>query len=357
MPMAHPSAGPTAPSASAPDLWQVSLRLGMATLGRSGDGRFVDRSDPRYAFVPVARLLEPQHLRPLMLRAGGLDGHPADGAAISEMDMTIAVSRFARQYCGAVSAPALVGLALGIGVDMSPSRCRVTLTNVELPVTRRRFVVAVDLTGAEVLRCADRPTSLPVTGRVVAGIDDLREFVWSRLFGAHYERLFRAVRALAPTVSPALLWTSAAEYVGGLSDAAEEHLSPEVAARFVADRRALLEGATLPGVEGPNPLRGRLEWEPVGADPRRRVLTRRMCCLNYLLPERDGVLCENCPHLPSEDREALVSERRDLPLRSPGGPAQQRARQVGQSRPSYRQRHRVRVANDDPGREEGRERG
>jgi hypothetical protein len=328
-------AASSSPADPAPDAWQVSLRHEMTSLGGSADGRFADCSDPRYAFVPVTRLLEPPDLRDLILRAGGLERCAAQGEAISEMDLTIAVSRFARQYCGAVSAAALVGLAHGIGIDMSPRHCGVTLTNIELPVTRRRFVAAVDLTGAEALRCGQRPTSLPVTGPVVATVDELREYVWSRLFGAHYDQLFGRVRELAPRVSPALLWTSAAEYVGALSDAAEEHLTPQVAARYVADRRALLEGETLPGVDGPNPLRGRLVWEPVGADPHRRVQARRMCCLNYLLPERDGVLCENCPYLPPEDRAALVRERRALPVGSSGGPAQRRAQEVGRSRPSY----------------------
>jgi hypothetical protein len=332
---------PAQQSDPAPYAWQASLRREMAALGRSVGGRFADVSASRSGFVPVARLLQSPHLENLIRCAGGLERRAAEGEAISDVDMTIAVSRFARQYCGTVSAVALVGLAHGVGIDMSPRRCSVTLTNIELPATSRRFVVAVDLTGGEVLRCAQRPTSLPVTGPVVATVDELREYVWSRLFGAHYDRLFRQMRDLAPRVSPtALLWTSAAEAVGVLSDAAEEHLGPQAAARFVADRRALLDAETLAGVAGPNPLRGRLVWEPVGADPHRRVQTRRMCCLNYLLPERDGLLCENCPYLPPEDRAALVRERRTLPAGSAAGPASRRAQEVGRSRPSYQQRQR-----------------
>jgi hypothetical protein len=310
----------------------------MTGLGRSAVGRFADSADPQRGFVPVPRLLEPRRLRDLILWAGGLEEHAGDGEAISEMDMTIAVSRFARQYCGAVSAAALVGLAHGIGIDMSPRRCSVALLNTDLPVTRRRFVAVVDLTADEVLRCAERPTSLPVTGPVVPTVDELRGHVWSRLFGAHYDLLFRRVRELMPKVSPVLLWTSAAEYAGGLSDAAEEHLTAAAAAPYVADRRALLEGETLPGVDGPSPLRDRIVWDHVGEAT---TPARRLCCLNYLLPERDGRLCENCPYLPPEDRLALVMERRDLPLGSTGGPADLRAREAGRSRPSYRQRHRL----------------
>lgn len=327
--------------------WQVQLLGEMASLGPAGERRFVDVATPGTGFVPVTRLLEPPHLSELIRRAGGLDRDNADGAAIPDMDATIAVSRFARQYCGAVSAAASVGLAHGIGIDMSPERCRVALTNIELPVTRRRFVATVDLTGAEVLRCAQRPTSLPVTGPVVPTIDELREYVWSRLFGAHYAELFRRVREVAPTVSPALLWTSAAEYVGAISDAAQEHLSAIAAAPYVADRRALLDGETLPGVGGPNPLRGRLVWDSAGPEWPRAVQTRQLCCLNYLLAERDGMLCQNCPHLPPADRAALAKERRDMPIGSAEGSAHRRAREMGQRRPSYQRRQRPAEADQE----------
>lgn len=322
--------------------WQDSLRQEMSALGRSGNGRFADRSDPRFGFVPVTRLLEEPYLRGLIQRAGGTEG-VADGRARAAMDLTIAVSRFARQYCGAVSAAALIGLAHGVGIDMSMRHCSVTLTNIDLPVTRRRFVTAIELTAAQVVRCAARPTSLPVTGPVVACVEDLREYVWSRLFGANYHRLFAVVRAVAPTVSPALLWTSAAEYVGALRDAAEQHLTAAAAAPYVADCRALLEDETLPGVAGPNPLRGRLCWQAAGPDAPRGVLTRQVCCLNYLLPERDGLLCQNCPHLPPADRLALAEERSSTPGAS-GGPAQRKAQEVGRNRPSYLQRHGLREA-------------
>jgi ferric iron reductase protein FhuF len=324
------------PTTTAPNAWQVSLRREMATLGREVAGRFVDGSDPRYALVPATRLLDPPYLRDLMIRAGGPEDGIAGGRTVADIDLTIAVSRFARQYCGAVSAAALVGLAQGIGIDMSPKRCRVALTNVELPVTRRVFVVAVEQTGTEVLRCAQRPTSLPVTGPVVESVEELREYVWSRLFGAHYDRLFRRIREVAPAVAPALLWTSAAEYVGGLSDLAEESLTTTRATPYVTDRQALLEGEAVVGIDGPNPLRGRLVWEQAGKGS---VQARQLCCLNYLLPDRDGRLCANCPYLPPEDRAALIRERRDLPAGSGSGPAERRAKEVGRNRPSYRRRY------------------
>jgi hypothetical protein len=322
--------------------WQSVLRRVMADVGRPGEDRL--GSHTAYpSFIPVRHLLEPARLGDMIRWAGGPDRRATDEAT-SALDLTIAVSRFARQYCGCVSAIALVGLAHGIGVDVSPEHCAVALTNVDLPVNRRRFVATVDLRADEVLCCAERPTSLPVSGPILATLDELREFVWSRLLGAHYDQLFRQVNAVAKEVSSALLWTSAAEYIAGLSEAARLRLTTESAAPFVADADALLAAETLPGIDGPNPLHGLIVWEPVGKDPHRTVLTRRLCCLNYLLPERDGMQCQNCPYLPAEDREALAAERRGVAVGTAEGPAHRRALEVGRSRPSYQiQRQRMTV--------------
>jgi hypothetical protein len=71
----------SSPADPAPDAWQVSLRHEMTALGGSADGRFADCSDPRYAFVPVTRLLEPPDLRPAWA-AGTGTVIPIDGAII-----------------------------------------------------------------------------------------------------------------------------------------------------------------------------------------------------------------------------------------------------------------------------------
>ena len=138
--------------------------------------------------------------------------------------------------------------------------------------------------------------------------------------------------------------TNAAEWVGMVRDAAIEYLTPEAGAPFVAECDALFDAESLPGVaDTPNPLRDKLEWELVGEPgSAEAVQTRKVCCLSYLLADRFGRLCGNCPYLPLEDRLALIHERHGVPMGNPGaratsGAAEQQAIQRGLERPSARQ--------------------
>jgi hypothetical protein len=115
-----------------------------------------------------------------------------------------------------------------------------------------------------------------------------------------------------------------------ISDAAEEYLDPDDGAPFVAERRAILEAAALPGVPGPNPLAGRVVWQPTGETSfPTSIHTREACCLCYLIPDRLGRLCQNCPFLPFDDRVALTRERHGVPMGTPGGPAERVAIERG----------------------------
>jgi hypothetical protein len=108
----------------------------------------------------------------------------------------------------------------------------------------------------------------------------------------------------------------------------------------VADRVALLEAERLPGVPGGNPLRDSVEWVPVEDGDSREfpaaVSTRRLCCLTYLLRERLGVLCQNCPYLPVSTRAAMVRERHHVATGGPPGPATLRSKEIGLQRASLR---------------------
>jgi ferric iron reductase protein FhuF len=126
------------------------------------------------------------------------------------------------------------------------------------------------------------------------------------------------------------MWTNAAEWVSMVSNAADEYLGPERAAPFVEDRIALFSADTLPGVPGPNPLRDLIEWDAYVADDfPRGVERRRICCMTYMLSDRLGRLCSNCPFLSVDERVAMVREEHGHPMGSPGGPAQRRAIEVG----------------------------
>jgi hypothetical protein len=189
--------------------------------------------------------------------------------------------------------------------------------------------VMIDVPDRDVLRCAERPTTWPVSGPVAGSLDELREYVWRKLYSEHLEPVFARILEMVD-VSPRLLWANAAEWVGMLSDAAEEYLGESDAGPFVADREALLHAETLPGRTGPNPLRGQLDWVPVeGAEYPRTVQTRRVCCLTYLLRDRRGRLCQNCSFLPLDDRVALIRERHGVPRGNATGPAVQKSIDVG----------------------------
>jgi ferric iron reductase protein FhuF len=291
--------------------WPNALAEQLDALGRWFEGRLVLEPDPSAEVVPAERFFDVNYLRSAVARTG-------DGA--------IAVSRFSRHYASSLSAIALVALAQGVGLDLSPANCRLVIWH-DLP-----FLTVLAVDEAAVLRCDERPTSWPVGGRSVETLTELRDHVWARLYGDHiaplFERLWEVTKG-----SRSLMWSNAAEWVGLVSDAAEEYLGAEVAPPFVADRIALLSEHKLPGVEGPNPLLDRLDWVPTGSSEfPQEVQTRRMCCGTYLIEDRDGRLCQSCPFLPPKDRAALVRERHGVSMGQPGGQAEQVSIDRGRAR-------------------------
>jgi hypothetical protein len=198
------------------------------------------------------------------------------------------------------------------------------------------FVLVLDAPVGTVLRCAERPTSWIRDGPQVDTLEELRRSVWDKLYGAHLAPLFARLHELTGA-SEALLWASAAEYASIPAGDAEEFLPDEENAPYVADRMALFDAAELPGVAGPNPLHKAVAWVPVAGYPFPTVQTRQLCCLSYLLEERDGFLCSCCPYLSPTERAALALEDNASTLGSATwGPAAVRSQQVGRQRPSFR---------------------
>ena len=118
--------------------------------------------------------------------------------------------------------------------------------------------------------------------------------------------------------------------MANVSDAADEYLGPERARPYYEDRLALLGAPSIPGIAGPNALRGLVDWPAIDApDFPHGVQTRRICCVTYLLPDRLGRLCQNCAFLPLGDRVALIRERHGVPMGTPGGPAEKHSIAVG----------------------------
>jgi hypothetical protein len=313
--------------------WPDALRHELDLLGRWFEGRYVADPGPADEVVPATRFLEPDYARAAIARAHTTSLHmteSGDGRTASadeDVNVRIAVSRFTRQYASSLSAIALVALARGVGLDLSARRCRVLFYR-DVP-----FRATLDTENMVTLRCAERPTTWPVDGPIVDTVDELRQHTWQKLYGEHLAPLLEVVRDVT-RVSQAVVWTNVAEWVGVLSDAADEYLGAEEARSILADRVAVLEADSLPGVPGPNPLRGRLDWIPCDApDFPHGVHVRQHCCMTYLLPDRLGRLCANCGFLPLEDRVALIRERHDVPMEAPQrGPAVEKAIQIGLER-------------------------
>jgi ferric iron reductase protein FhuF len=337
----------SAPDVSAAPLitdWRTSITAELDSLDRWFSGRFLAELGLEHTPIPATHFLHPEFLREFI---GGMVGLPS-GEGIppsrrTDFMLAIGASRFARWYASSLTAVALTGLANGVGLDVSPERSA---------LTRRKaghFHVSLDLAEDEILRCAERPTDWAVAGPVVRTLGELREYVWANLYGRNLKPVFTGVLQVI-RVSEALLWTSAGEFAGLLADAADEYLAPERARPYAADRRALFEAATLPGVPGPSPLRDTLDYvpNPAGGYPK-LVQTRRMCCLNYLLDLRAGRLCQNCPHLPLDERVALVRERHGVPVGARSGPAEDRAKEMGRRRASHQLIESEKTNEEGPG--------
>jgi hypothetical protein len=336
--MPDPAGTPTAH-----DAWRTELARQLEDLNRWFEGRLALAPNESVKAVPAERFFDVDYLREVIARARSPHmtsgdeftslpkGAQAQAAARLDgnLGMQIAASRFTRHYAAPLTTVALVGLARGVGIDVSPSRCVMIFRN-NIP-----FQVMLDpgYGGDEVMRCSERPTSLQVTGPQVETLEQLREFVWSRLYGEHLRPLYERVVEITK-ISSTLAWTNAAEWVGMVSDAAAEYLG--AAAPFSAESSALFEVERLPGFgDVSNPLRGKIDRIPMDGHPS-GVLTRGVCCLCYLLEDRFGRLCADCPHLPIEDRVALTRERHGVPMGAPGGEAERRAIEHGLARSSLR---------------------
>jgi hypothetical protein len=335
---------------SAPDGRPVSWRAGLAR--RLDDfaytrGAFVLAPGPEDALIPAGRFFDRDYLRRAIAQTvpalHGRDIRPGGGA---DKEMRIAVSRFSRRYASLLSAATLTALANGIGLDVSPARC----TAVVRP--NGQFQLLLDDGdgdggggggggGDQAMRCAERPAAWPADGPVLPTVAELRDHVWRRLYADHLAPVYALALEVVP-VAPRLVWSSAAEWAGLISDLAQAHLDAAAARPYVADRRALLGAAELPGLPGPNPLQDKIDWCPVegtgagagaGAGEPAAVQTRRHCCITFLLEDRFGRLCDNCPYLSLEDRAALVRAKQGRPPGSPQSPAEQRIMRRAQELP------------------------
>jgi hypothetical protein len=311
--------------------WRARLHEQLRLLGRWTEGRFVAELGPGDEWVAGRRYLDPEFLAATIDRSTvtTLLARP-DTNVEDVVDLRAAASRITRQLSGFLTYVAGTALARGVGLDLSLANCKIVM-RYNLP-----FAVALDMPDDAIMRCAERETAWTDDGRVVDTLGELREIVWRALYGDALAPLF-ATTAQIVKAAPSLHWSNAAEAAGILSDAAEEYLGEAEARPFIADRHALLEADTLPGVRGPNPMRGLLTWIP-GDLPEvpSGVMTRRVCCLSFYMPDRLGRLCQDCEFLPLDERIALIRERHGLSQTAPRGPAEEQAKRRGMEKVAAR---------------------
>jgi hypothetical protein len=215
-----------------------------------------------------------------------------------EEDIRAAASRFMRRYLHSIQAPTIVALASGVGWDLTLDRISI-VWRAELPLG-----AVIDIRGLETFVTRERPTAWPVDRTAETTLEDLRDRALGTLFGDVHRRSFEYVLA-SVRVSPRLLWSQAAECVDYYYDYALELLKGDELAPFAADRERILFAESLPGVEGPNPLKELLAWDDFRDDPRmpqRLLQVRTVCCFNYVIPGRPEKYCRSCGLISQEER-------------------------------------------------------
>jgi ferric iron reductase protein FhuF len=144
-----------------------------------------------------------------------------------------------------------------------------------------------------------------VNARTVPTRTELREHAFKSLFGENFAPSFERVLQVVH-VSPRLLWTTAAESIELLYEYGRPYFDAESWRLLEEDRVAVQFGAALPGVEGPNPMLGLLEWERFDdlllPD---QYQVRKICCVNYVIPGRKPSYCRTCGIISGAQRKEL----------------------------------------------------
>jgi hypothetical protein len=255
---------------------------------------------PVWEAIPCLELLTTEHMTGFFERA------IAEWSATpSDEDIRAAASRFMRRYLLSVAAPAFVSLANGVAWELTLDRISVVMR------PDLALGAVIDIRGLEPFTSRERPTAWPISGREVS-FAELRDRALRPLYGDVHVRSFERVLSHVH-VSPRLLWSTAAENVDYYYDNALDHVEGAERDRYAADRDFMLFGATIPGVEGENPMRGLLAWDDFSDDPRfpRPRQVRTVCCANYIVPGRNPPYCRTCGLRTSAERRALWEQYAD----------------------------------------------
>jgi hypothetical protein len=266
-------------------------------------GRFVPASATGDREVqPVSAYLDRAHLETQMPRT-------IPESDVAGVDRRVIGSRFVREHSLGVVPPVLVGLAMGIGLDASAARARSVWHNWHLRGSSAFAPHSLSVGTDSFALCAECHPSPRAMVPMVPTHEALRAQVWRQLFAEHLAPLFDTVLGMVK-VSPRVLWASAAEAAGRVATLAAEQLSAQEARPFIDEVDAILAAERLPGLSGPNPLRGLLDWKDIGrSDFPHGLMLRSVCCMCFTLPDRRGqVYCGACP-LPSVETLIAVQGR------------------------------------------------
>jgi hypothetical protein len=268
-------------------------------IGQPVRGRFAPaRAIAEHEVQPTSAYLDRAHLETQIVRTVP----PGD---LNTVDRRVIASRFVREYCLGIVPPVLVGLGLGLGIDVVRSRSVWERWHLRGSSAVAPHALSADVDAFAV--CAECHPSRGGASAVLPTHDDLRAWVWRRLFVEHLAPLFDVILQIEK-LSVRVLWASAAEAAARVATFSAERLSADAARPFIAECDALLGAERLPGTSEPNPLRGQAYWKDIGrTDFPHGLMLRSVCCMCFTLPDRRGqVYCGTCPLPPVETLIAIM---------------------------------------------------
>jgi hypothetical protein len=208
-----------------------------------------------------------------------------------------AASNFVRFWVASLTSALELALAHGVAFDLSIPRVSLIVREGEA------MGVVLDTEGAPGWVDRTHPDPWPLPGAVPVSTAELRARAFATYFSGHMTPMIDQI-SRSERLSGRVLWAHVAEQVEEFAEEAMYVASDAVRESMDAVRRVLLFSDEIPGVDGPNPLRGRLRWDDF-QDPvlPRPIQMRKPCCLFFLVP--DGPYCRSCDLIPFERRHEM----------------------------------------------------
>jgi ferric iron reductase protein FhuF len=242
------------------------------------DGRAeIDDDDLRAQFVPIGK------------REREECGHGPD-------DPRADASHWLRYYCAAVATLPFMALAAGIPIDASIYRCAIEIEDGH-PMRLLTPLAKPTAEALELMGTHDR--------------EAIRAVTYGGLIERHMKPLIdRVVKVVK--LDPRVLWSTVGEVLDIVTETAARRVDAAIARSAREERDFVVSAEHLPGVDGPNPLRGTVTYELPCPDiyPHPTPL-RPMCCIVFHI-RRPEVKCRTCPLATPEERAVMWRDRAAL---------------------------------------------